>query len=111
MDRLRILNLWQADDYFQVRTRQYVVAHFFSHPGGSSAGYLRRLRCRSSDYFGFWQHGHSLGNGTSIDFCPYHQKTHGISFSVAMTTPGGRLRIHNVLTFYHAGLWQCSLYS
>jgi hypothetical protein len=26
-----------------------------------------------------------------------------------MTTPGGRLCIHNVLTFYHAGLWQCSL--
>jgi hypothetical protein len=26
-----------------------------------------------------------------------------------MTTLGGRLRIHNVLTFYHAGLWQRSL--
>jgi hypothetical protein len=70
---------------------------------GSSSGYLRRLKCRSSGHFGFWHHGHSLGDGTSIDFCPYHQKKHEISFVGAMTTTRGRVRIRSVLTFYHAG--------
>jgi hypothetical protein len=97
------------DDHFQTGLRQYIVAYLFDHPEGYSAGYLYRLSCCLNGYFGFWHHGHNLKDGTSLDFCPCHQKTYRISFSGAMTTTRGRLRIHIVLTFYHAGLWQRSL--
>jgi hypothetical protein len=40
---------------------------------------------------------------------PVH-KTHGISFPGATTTSQGRLRLCSTLTFYYAGLQQCSLY-
>jgi hypothetical protein len=104
------MNLQRTHDYFQIGLRQYIIAYLFGYPGGYSAGYLCRLNCFPSGYFGFWHHGHSLGDGTSLDFCPCHEKTHGISLPGAMTTTRGRLRIRSILTFYHAGLWQRSLY-
>jgi hypothetical protein len=94
--------------FFQVRPRQYVAVHFLGHPGGYSAGYLRRLSRRSSGYFGFW-HRHSLGDSASFNFCPFQQRTRGISFTGSMSTTRGMLCIRSILTFYHAGLWQRSL--
>jgi hypothetical protein len=44
-----------------------------------------------------------------LDFGPCQQKTHGISFPGATTTSRGRLRLCSILTFYYAGLRQCSL--
>jgi hypothetical protein len=82
--------------------------HFFGHPGAYSVGYLRRLSCCSGGYFGFWHNtfsGHILGDGAFLNFCPYQQKTHGISFPRAVTTTRGRLHLCSVLTFYCAGLW------
>jgi hypothetical protein len=78
--------------FFQVRPRQYVVVHFLGHPGGYSAGYLRRLSRRSSGYFGFW-HRHSLGDGASFNFYPFQQMltvkirqpSHEFTFGVGMS--------------------------
>jgi hypothetical protein len=82
-------------------------------PRGHPADYLRQLSCCSGGLLGLRHHafnGHNLGDGASLDFGSCQQKTHGISFPGAMTTSRGRLRLCSILTFYYAGLRQCSLY-
>jgi hypothetical protein len=80
-DRLRILNFWRADDYFQVLLWQYIVALLSGHHGGSSAGYLHRLGGCSGGFLGLRRqafHGHRLGDGVSFSFGPCQQKICGL---------------------------------
>jgi hypothetical protein len=53
----------------------------FSHRGGSSAGYLRRLGGCSDGFLDLRHHafnGYSLRDGASLGFGPCRQKTYGL---------------------------------
>jgi hypothetical protein len=112
-DWLRILNFWRMDDYFQVRLWQYIVTLPFGYHGGSSAGYLRWLGGYSGGFLGLRHqafNGYSLVDGASLGFGPCQQKTYGLvslgghDYSLRKTASA------QVLTFYYAGLRQCSLH-
>jgi hypothetical protein len=81
VDRLNILDLRRTDDYFHGGLWQYIITLLSSGRGGFSAGYLHQLGGCSGDSLGLRRlafNGHHLGDGASLGFSPYQQKTTGL---------------------------------
>jgi hypothetical protein len=78
-DRLRVLDFWRADNYFQARLRQCIVTHLLCHPRGCCLCRLGRGLC---DHLVFRHDAFSrqgFGDYASLDLCPCQHKTYCIS--------------------------------